>query len=213
MLLAALYVIVSIPVTVLKTAPYFLYDSFATKHGYAPSLADPDPQQLLQFLNGYYFWSALPVFPAFVFLRFITARIYAGALLDGAQSGQLPLTSLAENERAVLEQLELLQVRPQLQRHFFVCAIAWFATRTGRVAATVLLIWLWFVFVAQIFIGQFLNYHPLGGWLNQPLVQLPWFHYLPPALKNSGGEIFFTALLFPGFLLCRRFAGWIRTLM
>ena len=213
LLLAALYTAASVPVTILKTAPYFLYDSFATRHGYAPSLANPDPQQLVQFLNGYYFWSALLVFPAFVFLRFVAARIYAGALLDAVQSGQLPVTSLAENERAVLEQLELLHVRPQPQRHFFVRAVAWFAMRTGRVAATILLIWLWFVFVAQIFIGQFLNHHPLGGWLNQPLVQLPWFHYLPSALKNSAGEVFFTAFLFLGFFFGRRVLNWIRSLM
>ena len=213
LLLAALYAIVSIPVTILKTAPYFLYDSFATKHGYAASLANPDPQQLIQFLNGYYFWSALLVFPAFVLLRLVAARIYASALLDSIQTGRLPVTSLADHERDVLERLELLQVRPRPQRHYFVRAVAWFATRTGRVAATILLIWFWFAFVAQIFIGQFLNYHPLGGWLNQPLVQLPWFHYLPPALKNSAGEIFLTAFLFLAFFLGRRFLNWIKSLL
>jgi hypothetical protein len=209
MLLAALYAVMSVPVTILKTAPYFLYDSFAKKHGFDAGLIKPEPQQLVQFLNGYYFWSALVVFPAFVFLRLVAARIYAGALLDAFQSGQLPAASLAENEQEALEQLGLLQVRPQPQRQFFVRAVAWFATRAGRVAAIILLVWLWFAFVAQIFIGQFFNYHPLSGWLNQPLVQLPWFHYLPQALKNSAGEILFTAILFWGFFLCRRLANWI----
>ncbi|MBI3849533.1 MAG: DUF4013 domain-containing protein [Verrucomicrobia bacterium] len=211
MLLAVLYALLSVPVTVLKTAPYFLYDRFAAKHGYAASLANPDPQQLIQFLNGYYFWSALLVFPVFAFLRFIAARIYASALLDSVQTGQLPITSLAASERDVLERLELLHLRPQPQRHFFVRAVAWFATRTGRVAGTILLIGVWFAFVAQIFIGQFLNFHPLGGWLNQPLVQLPWFHYLPPALKNSAGEILFTAFLFLAFFLGRRIVDLIRS--
>jgi hypothetical protein len=203
-LLAALYAAMSVPVTILKTAPYFLYDSFATKHGFAVGLTNPDPQQLIQFLNGYYFWSALLVFPAFVLLRFVGARVYAGALLDAFQSDQLPASSLAQNEQEALEQLGLLHVRPKPQGKFFVRAVAWFATRAGRVAATILLVWLWFVFVAQIFIGQFVNHHPLGGWLNQPVVQLPWFHYLPPTLKNSAGEMLFTAFLFAGFFLGRR---------
>jgi hypothetical protein len=41
----------------------------------------------------------------------------------------------------------------------------------------------WFTFVAQIFISEFINYHPVIGWLNQPLVQLPWFHYVPGGLS------------------------------
>jgi len=213
-LLAALYAVMSAPVTILKIAPYFLYDSFAQKHGVDTGLTHPDPQQLIQFLNGYYFLAALVAFPAFVFLRFAAARIYAGALLDAFQSGQLPATSLAENERDVLEWLGLLNVRSQPQRQFLVRAVAWFATRAGRVAAAMLLAWLWFAFVAQIFIGQFFNYHPLGGWLNQPLVQLPWFHYLPPTLKNSAGEILLTAFLFAGFFLGRHLGkcmrAWVR---
>jgi hypothetical protein len=123
-------------------------------------------------------------------------------------------TRLAENEQEALEQLGLLQVRPQPHRQFFMRVVTWFATRAGRVAATILLVWLWFAFVAQIFIGQFFNYHPLGGWLNQPLVQLPWFHYLPSTLKNSVGEILFTAILFLGFCVCRQLAkpisAWTR---
>ena len=43
----------------------------------------------------------------------------------------------------------------------------------------------WFTFVSQIYIAQFLNHHPVVGWLNQPLVQLPSFHYIPDALKKA----------------------------
>ena len=42
----------------------------------------------------------------------------------------------------------------------------------------------WFAFVAQIFVSEFLNYHPGVGWLNQPTAQAPWFHYIPGHLKN-----------------------------
>jgi hypothetical protein len=41
---------------------------------------------------------------------------------------------------------------------------------------------LWFAFVAQIFVSEFFNYHPVVGWLNQPLVHLPWFRYIPAGL-------------------------------
>ncbi len=50
--------------------------------------------------------------------------------------------------------------------------------------ATVLLALVWFAFVAQIYASEFMNYHPGIGFLNQPLVQLPWFRYIPSALES-----------------------------
>ena len=38
---------------------------------------------------------------------------------------------------------------------------------------------LWFFVVAELFIGQFLNYHGPQGWLNLPLIQLPWVNRVP----------------------------------
>ncbi len=169
--LALLYSLLSAPITILKSAPAFLQNNRA--------LADLTPAQAVKFLEGYYFWSALFVFPAFVFLRLMAARIYAGGVLDAVQSGRWPVAQLAEFERASFERLELLRVRPPVARHFFVRAVAWFATRTGRACATIALLGIWFTFVAQIFIAEFLNYHPVIGWLNQVLVQLPLFNHIP----------------------------------
>ncbi len=41
---------------------------------------------------------------------------------------------------------------------------------------------LWFFVVAELFIGQFLNYHGPVGWLNLPLIQLPWVNRVPAEL-------------------------------
>ena len=38
---------------------------------------------------------------------------------------------------------------------------------------------LWLAVVAEIFVGQFLNYHGNVGWLNQPLMQLPFVNRIP----------------------------------
>ena len=37
--------------------------------------------------------------------------------------------------------------------------------------------------------------HPIIGWLNQPLAQLPWFHCVPVPLRNPAPEIVLTLLL------------------
>jgi hypothetical protein len=79
----------------------------------------------------------------------------------------------------------------------------WLA-RTGAIAAAV---FVWFTFVAQIFIGEFFMYHPVVGWLNQPLVQLPWFHYIPSSLKNPMGEVFFAGLVIFVLLWIRCWLG------
>jgi succinate dehydrogenase hydrophobic anchor subunit len=71
---------------------------------------------------------------------------------------------------------------------------AWTGTRVGRAVSGIALAFIWFGFVAQIYISEFLNYHGALGWLNQPLVQLPWFHYLPTRLKNPFEELFLSIL-------------------
>ena len=40
----------------------------------------------------------------------------------------------------------------------------------ARVAAVCVAGFLWFTFVAQIFVAEFFFYHPFSGWLNQALV-------------------------------------------
>jgi hypothetical protein len=61
-------------------------------------------------------------------------------------------------------------------------AVGGVASLTARSGAVALAALLWLAFVAQIFVSEFLHYHPFVGWLNQPLVLLPWFHYVPPGL-------------------------------
>jgi hypothetical protein len=42
-----------------------------------------------------------------------------------------------------------------------------------------LLFWIWFAFVAQVYVSEFLNYHPVAGFLNHVLVQFPCFDFVP----------------------------------
>lgn len=172
--LAALYSVLSIPVMALKTAPI----GFDRSDTYA-GLSDAE---VLEALQNYFFLAALFVFSAFVWVRLAAARIYAAALVEGVRAGAVLPDALGERERTTLSRLDLLHTEPAASRHPIVRAVrgttrlAW---RTAAVAAAALV---WFSFVAQIFVSEFLNYHPLVGWLNQPLVQLPWFRYVPAAL-------------------------------
>jgi len=172
--LAAFYALLSVPVTVLKTAP-IAFDRFESWSG----LTDAEVRETLE---AYFFWAAFVVFGAFVYLRLLAVRLYAGALAEGVREGRVEVASLASSERDVMARLSLLHVLPPEERHVVVRAVRGFTRFALRGAALGAAALVWFAFVAQIFVSEFLNYHPLVGWLNQPLVQLPWFHYVPPGL-------------------------------
>jgi hypothetical protein len=64
--------------------------------------------------------------------------------------------------------------------------LAGYARFTGRRIVFGLLAVTWFAFVVPIYVSEFLNYHPVVGFLNQPLVQLPCFDFIPAALRAAG---------------------------
>jgi len=58
------------------------------------------------------------------------------------------------------------------------------------------LFFVWFAAtVAQVYIAQFLKYLGAPAWLNQPLIQLPLFRYIPSRLENPLGPLAVAALV------------------
>jgi hypothetical protein len=176
-----------LPVMIMKTRPQFF--------GMYPQFANMTDKQIVQVLNQYFFACAFLVFPLFVTLRIFAARIYARGILHGVQTGDISVTDLAPRERLELQRLNLIQVNPPRSRHVLL--------RVARSTTSLVLfgagIWatafLWFTFVAQLYISEFFSYHGMIGWLNQPLIQLPWFRYVPAHAQNTAGEFFLTILL------------------
>jgi hypothetical protein len=174
--LATLYSLLSLPVMLLKTLPEFFPQMNR-------SLVGIEGVRAMEILKSYFFWCGLLVFPAYVFSKIAAARIYASAVLAGTRRGSVPEELLGDIEWQALHQLDLFELKTQPARHVLIRLMTWTGSRVGKITVGALLGLVWFTFVAQIFISEFLNYHPGIGWLNQPLVQLPWFHYLPPHLK------------------------------
>jgi hypothetical protein len=180
--LALCYSLLALPLHVLKTLPMLLPQI-------NPQLETLSSAEALEFLRRYFFWCGLWMFPAYVLLRVLAAKLYAGGLLEAVQAGALRTQELDLGERSVLERLRLLEVRPRPAHHFLVRWLRWSATAAGRWVAGFLVGLVWFSFVAQIYITEFFNYHQAQGWLNQPLVQLPWFSYLPASLAHPAREV------------------------
>lgn len=171
--LAALYGLAGLPLFAAKGLLVFIEDLH-------PGFEALAPDEIAAFAEQYLFFAALYLFTALIVLRVAAARIYAGALLGALRDGSVKATEIGALERRVLERLDLLAVQPEQPRHPVAKAARWASGRLLRIAGGVLTLALWFGFVAQIFVGQFLNHFWLY-WLNHPLVHLPWALHIPAA--------------------------------
>ncbi len=172
--LAALYALVSLPVMLLKTAPV-AFDRFTGYEmlGSAESLA---------LAQRYFLLAGALVFGLYIAVRATAARVYAGGVLDMLRDGVLAHDRLGALERSALGRLDLLEPELRPARPAVLRAVGGVSLWAARIGATAVAVVIWFAFVAQIFVSEFLNYHPVVGWMNQPLVQLPWFDYIPTDL-------------------------------
>ena len=201
--LAILYALLFFPVILLKTLPGFFPNM-------NPALLDASPIEVRSILNRYFFWSALLVFPVFVVLRLAAARIYSSSLLRAVRRGSIPESSLGSVERAVLKDLDLLQVEARTPSTLAARLLGGAGKALIRTLITVLTAVVWFSFFALVFIGQFFAYQGTFGWLNQPLVQLLWFHYLPMTVRNQWVEVIVSLLLVAALVLLTRTWRWVR---
>lgn len=177
--LALLYASLAIPFTILKTVPAFFPQI-------SPALGELPPDRAFAFARAYYFYAGFAFFGLLLVLRLAAARVYASSLVAALQSGAIPEDALAEREWELLHRLDLITVRPRPERHFLVRTVAWFGTKLGRATLGVAIFLAWFAFIGQVYISEFVLKSPGGrGWFNQPLVQLPWFNYIPSHLREA----------------------------
>ncbi|MBL9173071.1 MAG: hypothetical protein JNL10_06020 [Verrucomicrobiales bacterium] len=153
---------------------------------YAPNLTDRPMAEMAAVSQRFFGVMAMGLFPLFVGLRLLAARVYAEALRSGFQSGALTEDDLGEAEWQALRRLELLTPVPVPERGRWVRLAAWLATRTGRLAAGAAVFLIWFAFSFLAMVSEFAAITDFGrGWWNQPMVQLPWFDYTPARLRQG----------------------------
>ncbi|MDX1950806.1 MAG: hypothetical protein SFY81_01410 [Verrucomicrobiota bacterium] len=179
LLLAMLYSALAVPLMFMKSAVAFFPNI-------NPELSNYTDAQALSLLKTYFFYCSIYFVAAYFILRLVAARIYANGLVECVQGGLLLEDQLAEREWELLHRFDLLKIRPAPTRHVLVRTVAWLGTRVGRAITAVALVLVWFSFVAQIYVSEFIIKKEFGlGWLNQPLVQLPYFRYIPSHLSDG----------------------------
>lgn len=155
--LVFLTVILSLPMFAAKTLPVFIEQIY-------PDFVHWDEAQLENFKNQMRLGAAAYVFFSLWFLKGLASRIYARAIIrlqsrsPAHASPGFPLV-IPGNSVGCAGQ-------PQPTRKVI--------GFLNRMLQATLVYSFWFVFVAQIFVSQFLN-HNWVHWINHPLIQLPWF--------------------------------------
>lgn len=152
--IAILYALAALPLFAVKGAPVFMEDIY-------PPITRFDPEQMRAFANGYHFWATVYLFVAVLFIRSRAARVYARAAIAACHANPQSWAGTAAAD--LVSALKLDRNAETTKK----------PGRLGRAIRGGLIIALWLFFVAQIFVGQFLN-HSWQAWVNQPLFLLPW---------------------------------------
>lgn len=177
-LLAAAYSLASLPIAIALGLPFFIEQ-------FAPQSASFTDSEMLQYLRTYYFRLGVYGFVAYVFVRWIAAGWYARTVVELLHTGRLKQEALAGAERHALRALQLDHSGEATRLHPAIAVTLAVSRPAWRAAVLTGAVLIWFTFIAQIYVREFIVYHPYQGFLNQPLVQLPWFRYIPSELAQS----------------------------
>ena len=156
--LAVAFVSAGFVVASLKVAPLGIGNMAAT------------PAEALRWAEAYPLLVAGLLFPLYVALRLIAARVYARATSKlAARAGT---EAFAARERDLLDRLSLGQGDAPARGRLARIAIGSGSVATGLLASAAVFA-VWFGLAGQIYVSQFLV-HDWMHWVNHPLVQLPW---------------------------------------
>ncbi len=178
--IAAAMALLSVPFTVMWVLPVLIPAG-------NPEMATWSDVRFREWLDGYYqFWAILG-FPVYFGLRQLEARWYGRALLDAVRAGEVARRQLHPTEVEGLGRYGLLAVKDLSHRHPLVRAADWTASWLGRLVGFTGVGLAWSFVAFLVFASAFFATRPVVGWVNQPLVLVPAFKYVPPGLAAGGG--------------------------
>jgi hypothetical protein len=172
-ILAVLIALISLPPEILKTAPSFFGD-------WTDTWSDAE---VLTMLRNYYLTCSLVLFVSLLIWKWLAARIYQSAVLKVLERGWVTRAEVQPRVANWLDRLEIFPV-PTLESAGFGYVVKSGSQSVYRRTLYVVLFFVWFGFVAKVYVGEFLNYHPFTGFMNHPLIQFPYFNYTPSNLES-----------------------------
>jgi hypothetical protein len=148
-----------------------------------------DPEHLEQFVKRYFLACGLFFFPALCVLKNRAGTVYGVALLRSLNSGLITEEEITEEQWFILNALNLMEPSPQQPSKWWSRALKFATEKTLRAVVFGFIFGTWFLFAGWIYIAQFFHFRGAWGWLNQPVLQLPWIRFLPEPLGNPYLEL------------------------
>jgi hypothetical protein len=170
---AALVVLVALPLEVLKILPRIFGDDESLSDG-----------EVLTFLRWYLFGCCLVLFPILLLARRLVARVYRSAVLKVLSQGTVTRAELHPVLAGWLDRLDLTPV-PQAGPTGLAWAVVAGSRWSYRRLLYGLLFLIWLAFVAQTYVSEFFQRHRGSGFLNHVLIQFPAFDFVPQRLVNG----------------------------
>ncbi len=173
---AGVFVNVAVFFEILKVAPAFF-------DGYGPYAPLSDGEFLWR-MRLYYFVCSFFLLMALLLARFVMAHVYRSAVLKVLRRGRVTREELHPRLRDWFDRLGLVpavQPVPAWAKRSARAFVRWGYRR----ALFVVLFLAWFGFIAKVYVGEFLHYHPYVAFLNHPLIQVPCVNYVPPELEQA----------------------------
>ena len=175
-LFTALFAAATVPVSVLRSSSLFLPQILEANQ---PGLRLDDPATVRRVATQYIQATGLYIFPAFVALHLLAARIYRSAVLGLLRRDPATVGDLHPELYRALDELGLLPEGPTTRPHPLVAVVLGTGRRGLNLALRVATLLLWFAVVAQVYIVQFFDYRWFTCWFNQPLIHLPTLFFIP----------------------------------
>jgi hypothetical protein len=153
-----------------------------------PDTATPaELREVLHQLESYYFGCTIFLVFSLLVTRWLAARIYRSAVLKVLRRGWIKPEELHPTLDRWFQELGTL---PEAQPE--PAGLYGAARGTARLGYRALLFpalfLLWTLFTVKVYIGEFFNFHPVVGYLNHPLVQLPCVNAIPEELRQDAQE-------------------------
>jgi hypothetical protein len=134
-----------------------------------------------------FLFTLLLLFPLYLLQRYVAAVIYRSAVLKALRKGTVTRAELNPVLAGWLEKLDL-KVVPRLET----AGLGWYARLTTRFAYRrvlfTVLFFVWLFFATRLLLHHFLRAHPVVTYMNQPMIQMPCFDFIPEHLYSGRNE-------------------------
>ncbi|MDJ0507771.1 MAG: hypothetical protein QNJ64_00720 [Crocosphaera sp.] len=142
-------------------------------------------QQALELMNDYYFLTGIICLGLFFVLKMMAGCIYSGMLVQTWQKNIITEDDLHEEEIAYLQKFQFSPKLNHSQQKSIQKIILSSLSISYRSSLIIVTFLVWFIFSFLPFVSEFFHYYPQRGFLNQPLVQIPCFRYVPQSLEEK----------------------------